>query len=132
MGLFVTGNKSITEIREFPGITVRERLKKVEITGYSRMTNTAEYYEDLLKILENHFHTFKKTLIIDFRFEYINTSSTKWLFQMLTSFQELVANKGLIEINWYYEEDDETIFETGEILSSVLKIPFHLKQIPIL
>jgi hypothetical protein len=129
MDRFISGNKTVINTREFPGIMVKERLKKIEISGYSRMTNTFEYYENLLKMLESHFYSFKKTLIIDFRFEYLNTSSTKWLFQMLTSFQNSVLAKGLVEINWYYEEDDETIQETGDILKSLLKIPFHLKQV---
>ena len=95
------------------------------------MTNPAEYYEDLLKTLENGFHVFKKTLIIDFHFEYLNTASTKWIYQMLLSLQEKQKAKGLIEINWYYDEDDETIQETGEIFRSTLKVPFHLKIVPV-
>jgi hypothetical protein len=131
MGWNTSGNKTIADIREFPGVKVKERLKKVEISGCSRMTNPAEYYEDLLKILESNYLSFKKTLILDFRFEYINTASTKWLFQMLTAFQKIVLKEGLVEINWYYEEDDETIQETGDILQSILKVPFYLKEIPL-
>jgi hypothetical protein len=131
MGWNISGNKTVTDIREYPGVKVKERLKKIEIVGCSRMANPAEYYDDLLKILEDHFHSFNKTLIIDFRFEYINTASTKWLFQVLSSFQNLVLSKGMVEINWFYEEDDETIQETGDILRSILKIPFYLKEIPL-
>jgi hypothetical protein len=129
MGWNISDNKTITEIREFPEIKIRERLKKIEISGYSRMTNPAEFYEDLLKMLDAYFITFKKTLIIDFRFEYINTASSKWLFETLSAFQKIVLAQGLVEINWYYE-DDETIQETGEIYMSLLKIPFRLRQLP--
>ncbi len=132
MGWFVSGNKTSTAVLEFPSIQVKDRLKKVEISGFSRMTNPAEYYDQLLQLLENNYLEFKKTLIIDFHFEYINTASTKWIYQMLVSLQEIVMAEGLVEINWYYEEDDETILETGDIFRSTLKIPFHLKEIPVI
>jgi hypothetical protein len=131
MSLFVSENNTTfntINTREFPDITVRERLKRIEIAGYSRMTNPVDYYQGLLYMLENNFRAFGNTLIIDFRLEYINTASMKWLFQMITSFQPL-ALSGLVEINWYYEEDDEIILETGEILGSKLKIPFYLKEL---
>ncbi len=131
MGWFVSENKTVTTLHEYPCIVVKERLKKIEISGFSRMADPSEYYNDLLQTLENGFHAFRKTLIIDFRFEYINTASTKWIYQMLVSFQDKYLDKGLIEINWYYDEDDETIQETGEIFRSALKIPFHLKVVPV-
>jgi len=131
MTWFVTAHDTTINTREFPGVKVKERLKKVEIAGFSRMVNPANYYDGLRKMLENNFYAFGRTLIIDFRLEYINTSSMKWLFQMITSFQA-TALSGLVEINWYYEEDDEIILETGEILRSLVKIPFHLKQIPLI
>jgi hypothetical protein len=132
MGWFVSGNKTSTDVLEFPVIQVKDRLKKIEISGYSRMTNPSEYYDQMIQLLENYYAQFKKTLIIDFRFEYINTASTKWIYQMLVTLQQTVRSEGIVEINWYYEEDDETIQETGEVFRSTLKLPFHLKVIPII
>ena len=129
MAWFISGKKTGTSAKEYPELKIKERLKKIEITGFSRMTNSQEYYEDLLQKLEAHFYNFRQTLIIDFHFEYINTSSMKWLFSLVSSLEELSEKKGIIEINWYYEDDDETILETGEIIKSILKIPFHLKAI---
>lgn len=128
MRWFVSNNKMSSSIRDFPKIKVKERLKKIEIEGYSRMANPVEFYEELLSKLESYFISFNKTLIIDFKFEYINTASGKWLFEVLTSLQNLTQAEGLIEINWFYEEDDETILETGEIFKSALNLPFHLKE----
>ncbi|MBN1952633.1 MAG: DUF1987 domain-containing protein [Bacteroidales bacterium] len=128
MGWFVSGKKTKDTTKEYPEIIVRERLKKIEIKGYSRMVNPDEFYEGLLQTLEDYFQEFKRTLILDLRFEYINTSSSKWLLNTLCSLASL-ANNGLIEINWYYEEDDETIRETGEIFQSSLNIPMYLREL---
>lgn len=128
MGLFVT-NKVKDVIVDTPAITVKERLKKIEISGKSRMTDPGHFYNELMQLFENHFQAFKKTLIIEFKFEYINTGSSKWLYHVLSGLQSLLANGGMIEIYWYYEEDDEVIFEAGEVLQSVIKIPFHMCEI---
>lgn len=129
MGWFVSGKKTKDTTHEYPKVIIRERLKKIEISGYSRMTNPDDFYEELLQTLEASYKAFKKTLIVDMYFEYINTSSSKWLLNTLTSLDSLVNGKGLIEVNWYYEEDDETIRETGEIFQSSVNLPMHLWEI---
>jgi len=127
MGLFVSNKVNEVAI-DTPTVNVKERLKKIEITGKSRMTDPGLFYNELLQTLENNFQKFKHTLIIEFRYEYINTGSSKWLYHVLSHMQNLVANEGMIEIYWYYDEDDEIIFEAGEVLQSILKIPFHLRE----
>ena len=116
MGLFVSDSKVRIIIDDTPVLTVKARLKKVMISGKSRMTDPAKFYNELLKSFENYFIGFKKTLIIEFKFEYINTGSSKWLYHILCQLQNLTSKGGMIEIYWYYEEDDEIIFEAGEVL----------------
>jgi hypothetical protein len=128
MGLFVTPKNASTEIRYNPAFFVKDRLKKVEISGRSRMTDPGMFYEDLQKTLEFYFYKFRKTLIIDFKFDYLSSGSSKWLFHILRSMQNLAEKEGLLEINWYYEGDDDLILEAGEVLKSLLKIPFHIKE----
>jgi hypothetical protein len=129
MGWFVTNKKVRETILEYPSVTARERLKKVEIRGFSRMSDPDVFYDDLLQTLVDYFHAYRYTLIMDIYFEYINTSSSKWVLNMLSSLDSLATKQGLIEINWYYEEDDETIKETGEIFRSTLNIPVRLIEL---
>lgn len=129
MGWFVSEKKMKVVVQNTPKIFVKERLKKVEISGRSRMTDPGIFYEELQTTLETCFSSFQHTLILDFYFEYINTGSSKWLYHMLTHMQSLSDKGGLLEANWYYEEDDEIIQETGEVLESLLSFPFHLKVI---
>jgi hypothetical protein len=126
MAWFIAGSKTKGVAREVPAVTVKDRLKKVEIGGHSRMSDPGEFYEKLGERLENLFYSYNKTLFIDIRFEYINTGSSKWLYQMLIHLQDLSMEGGLIEINWYFENDDEVIQEAGEVLQSLIALPIHL------
>ncbi len=129
MGWFVSGNKTKVIAQDAPIVLVKERLKKVEISGHSRMTDPRGFYENLEDTIESYYYSFHNTLLLDFRFEYINTGSSKLLYHMLTHLQLLADKGGIVEINWYYEEDDEIIQEAGEVLESLLSIPFHMKEI---
>lgn len=68
-----------------------------------------------------------KRVKFDINLEYINSASVKNILEIL---KELEANKYIkeIEINWYYEEDDDDALETGQILEELsqrIKFIFH-------
>lgn len=60
-----------------------------------------------------------RTLYVFFKLTYYNTSSQRSfldIFQLLKKLRE----KGLdVHVNWYYEKDDETMFEGGKELSEI-------------
>jgi len=126
MGLF----SSVKEVEVIvPRVELKKKLKKIQVSGVSRMPDPGEFYSNFTETLENYFIEFNRTLFIEFNLEYINTGSTKWLFFSLNHLQSLLLKGGLIEITWHYEEDDESIEETGEVLKSQLAIPFTLKPV---
>lgn len=66
---------------------------------------------------------------IDFGFEYINTSSTKWIFNILkelAGMQDVAEN---VRVTWYYEQGDEDMCELGFILRSLIECPFLLVEV---
>ena len=108
----------------------KKRLKKVIISGRSRMPDPGEYYNDLANKLSNYFEEFNKTLFLEFYFEYVNTGSSKWLLVVLKYLENLINEKGgMMEITWKYDKDDETIQETGEILKGQVSIPLVMKKV---
>ena len=57
-----------------------------------------------------------RLLHLDFQLDYLNTSSTKCVIDILEKLEEYQKGNGIVEINWYYREDDEDILDTGEEL----------------
>ena len=113
-----------------PTIEVKKRLKKVIISGRSRMPDPGEYYNDLANTLSDYFIDFNRTLLLEFYFDYVNTGSSKWLLFVLQYLESLLSDRrGLIEVTWKYDQDDETIQETGEVLKSHLSFPIILKAV---
>jgi len=129
MSIIGPGKKTDLKFQDYPDIQVAEGLKKIEIAGYSHMVNPVDYYESLIETIEYYYNNFQKTIILDFRLEFLNTLSAKVLFSMLSRLQSLAGSEGKIQINWFYEEDDETIKDLGEFLRSSLRIPVLLVEV---
>lgn len=112
-----------------PKIELKKGLKKVIVSGRSRMPDPGEYYRKLSNTLENVYYEFNRTLFVEFYFDYINTGSSKWLLSVFRQLECLMQeSSGMIEIVWKYDEDDETIHETGELFQSQVLLPVLLKE----
>lgn len=112
-----------------PKIELKKRLKKVIISGVSRMPDPGSYYNSLANQLMEHFHAFNNTLFVEFYFDYINSGSTKWIYSIIQHLEFLAKDGGYIEIAWKYDEDDESIELTGDVLKSQTKLPFSLNPV---
>lgn len=109
-----------------PEICVKKKFKKITVSGRSKMTDPEEFYSLLIQDIEQYFALFNKTLYIEFDYEYINTGSTKWLYFVISRLESLITDGGSIKVIWKFEEDDEAIEETGEVLKSLSKVPFRM------
>lgn len=70
-----------------------------------------------------------KSLTANFAFEYFNTSSSKCLFDILKRLAQFEQSGMSICVNWFYEEDDEDMRETGEDYEDVLGLSFNYIEI---
>lgn len=98
----------------------------VEIKGRSIPENSVEFYKPLIDWLEKYGGEPSNETNVNIQLEYFNTSSSKCILDIFKRL-ELIHKKGNpVEINWYYEEDDEDMFEAGEDYQSIIGIPFKM------
>ena len=116
----------IEQTVESPAVIIDEEVGLVEIKGNSTMENPVSFYQNLFNHLAKFLEDKDKDLNINFRLEYFNTSSSKWIFQMLKILEGSYKTGKKININWICEEDDEGMLEAGEDYHSLLKMPFHI------
>ncbi len=66
-------------------------------------------------------------IILDLRLEYMNTSSSKQIFSLLSN---IADNKNITSatVNWFYEEGDDDGYETGKEFESIVKLPFNFHE----
>jgi len=110
-----------------PGIVIKPG--KIFIMGRSIPDNPAEFYEPVLELLNGYdIEPVGKTRV-DLGFEYINTSSTKWILFILRRLSELKNLSRDLSVNWYYESGDEDMNELGKMFQSFMECPFLISPV---
>jgi hypothetical protein len=118
-----------------PSVILNPNKNKYEIAGKSRPENVKEFYEPVITwfdkntrtIVDNFkdFYTELNPFTFDFRLVYFNSATSKMLYDILKKIKNL-QNQGIfVKVNWYYNEDDEEIMESGDELSKAVNIPFN-------
>ena len=101
----------------------------MRIEGRSIPENPAIFYEPLVKWLHDYFQNTKTKTKLDIKLDYINSGSTKSILGLLKEIK-IFYDKGLeCQINWHFEEDDESIRDLGKHYKSVIKLPINLVEI---
>lgn len=98
----------------------------LEIKGRSIPENSIEFYKPLVDWLEEYSSSPTNKTIVNVHLEYFNTSSSKCILDVFKKLETLHKSNNDVQINWYYEEDDEDMFEAGEDYQSIINIPFKM------
>lgn len=112
-----------------PAIDFNAETGILKISGRSIPDDTFKVYNPIIEWLNQYSVQPNKTTTLDIRFEYINTSSSKFIFEILKKLEKLSNAGNDVTINWYYEEEDEDMMETGEDFQSIINIPIHILKI---
>lgn len=95
------------------------------LSGKSLPENVDIFYDKLNEALDTfineHSHN---SLVITCEFEYINTSSSKSVFNLIKKAIKSIEN---VMVVWGYEEEDEDMFEQGQDFASALGVEFEYK-----
>jgi hypothetical protein len=101
-----------------------------EMAGKSIPEDAYAFYEPVISAIYTYLENPPAETAINITLEYINSSSKKILTNILKLFEKSHTIHSVIVINWFYEEDDESIFDLGQDLKSIVRIPFQMIPIP--
>lgn len=99
------------------------------IAGRSIPENSIEFYKPLFEWLDKYVEEAKSNTILDVKLEYFNTSSSKCLVEIFRKLELLQQKNDNVLINWYYEEDDEDMQESGEDFQEIIDVKIVLNQL---
>ncbi|HEY5690772.1 MAG TPA: DUF1987 domain-containing protein [Cyclobacteriaceae bacterium] len=115
----------ISATNETPEVVLDANLEQFEITGRSLSDNPHDFYQAVLKWLNEYAVTPKMETSFTFKFEYLNTESAKSILDILMVLESISGAK----VSWYFNEDDEDMEEIGEELAELVSVPFEYKPI---
>ncbi len=109
-----------------PNILLIADMGKLEFSGRSIPENSVEFYYPIEEWVEKYLENPSEITTIIVKFEYFNTSSSKSIFEILKKFEKLFKSGKEVLVQWFYEQEDEDMQESGEDFREILKIPFEL------
>jgi hypothetical protein len=98
-----------------PEILLDPESGLIELSGKSYPENTFEIYEPVMNWLKEYFDgNAKDKTIVNIAIDYFNSSSSKNLYDFFDLLNNAVFADNQIEVNWIYDEEDESAEEDGE------------------
>ena len=102
------------------------------ITGKSLPEDVKEFYNPLIKWVEEYSESPNPETILKVKMDYFNTASSKMLLEIFEKFKDMLDAGHNVSIDWYDQEDDEDMQDAGEDYADIVEVPFNfIKYQPI-
>lgn len=116
----------VTETDITPEVVFSPISGLFSIDGKSMPEDVAAFYLPLIEWWEQYGEAPNSETAVELKISYLNTSSSKYLLDMLFKLQHIHEEHGGVSVNWYFQEDDESMEDAGEAYATILHIPFEL------
>ena len=122
-------NLKIEQTERSPRVFFDYSNHELELSGEAYPENNDEFYRPIFESLQTYLSAEDDT-ILDFKFKliYFNSSSARMLMKVFELLDEAASKGRPVNIEWYYQEDDDTMQEFGEDYSEDIEhASFKLK-----
>jgi hypothetical protein len=116
------------ELKNCPSIAYFADSNKLELAGRSIPENPEIIYKRLEDWIIKHFEN-NKGLNVSIQLEYINSGSSKYLYEILKRLTGYIKSGKRVDLKWLYEKDDEAMLELGEHFRDTAGVPMDIEMI---
>lgn len=114
---------AIQSTEDSPAVEYDITTNKFIISGDSRPENAGNFYKPIISWiteLNNYLASNPSRLTNNdqfsfiFKYSYFNSTSAKYIAEIFSNLKTLIENGHSITIEWYYDERDEDMLESGK------------------
>jgi hypothetical protein len=116
------------QLKNCPSMIYYPQVNRLELVGRSIPENPEAVYVRLEEWISSHFSR-NNSLDICIQLEYINSGSSKYLYEILRRLTDYKHKGKNVNMRWRYEEDDEAMQELGEHYRDTAGIPLEIEMI---
>jgi hypothetical protein len=109
-----------------PLINFHPKSNVLDIKGCSVPEDCVTLYIPVLNWVDNYLLTKPEEITLNIQLDYFNTTSSKFIFELLKKLERYQTDNIKLSVNWFYSPGDEDLEEAGQIYSDVINIPFSL------
>lgn len=100
-----------------------------KVTGRALPENAHDFFKPIEDWLTKYAENPNETTVVEMRIDYFNSAATRYIFNLLMSFEDIVDSGKDAKILWFYKEGDDMIEAKGEEFESMLELPFEMEQV---
>ena len=113
--------------KKSPTVDLNPETGTAHFSGRSIHSDAFEFYDEIIAWFKNNGDKFEE-LNVHFAFDHINTVTNKCVLQILLLIKKLGDEGRKHNIDWYYDEEDDDMLETGEELEMLCGLKFNYKK----
>ena len=100
-----------------PEVDFRFDTHTLSLRGESYPENAAAFYGQFIERLKAYLGMLQNSKVeVNIALAYFNSSSTKMLFNLIEALNNAAEAGNRVVLNWYHDEEDDTLFEFGQEL----------------
>lgn len=86
----------------------------LSFSGVSTPENAKVFMAPVLEWINQLKQNPPNKVVVDFKIDYLNTITTRYMYEIIDSINEMQASQVAITYNWHFEEGDDDLKELGE------------------
>jgi hypothetical protein len=99
---------------------------EITIEGVAIPESVLEDFKDFTIWFEKYASNPAKKTVVNIRLDYFNTSSSAYLLKIFKNLYVLKTKGNNIVVNWYHEEDDLEIKESGHDYATIVDVELNV------
>lgn len=128
-------NMETTVIEELIVVPTEESLSAtlkdgmIELSGRSIPEDPVKSFAPIVEWVKEYVRNPNEKTEINLKFEYLNTSSSKFILSILEILDKACDNNHTMTINWSYEVGDDDMYELGKFYETIIRIPINYIEV---
>lgn len=122
--LIITGNSNIYLI---PQVHFDATTGNCEIVGESYLEETKEFYQKLIKWLQDYMTEVRGNITLNIKLTYFNTSTSRCLLDIFRILKSYQLQRHEVTVNWYVKHEED--FSVEEVEDFIVNSGLMINQI---
>ena len=120
---------NIPATEDTPAIRLDAGKGQIEISGKALPEDSLAFFKPIYDWLKEYYQSPLDTTELHLHLDYINSASTRHLFNIISGMQDLIDKQKNAKVIWHCKSSDEMMKNKGEELQSIVDIPFEIKEV---
>lgn len=112
-----------------PDVSFNASRGLLKLEGRSIPENPEWFYESLITWIHEYFRDPKPTTKMEVKLEYVNSGTSKYLMEIFRILNVYYDQGKKVTVVWFYEEEDEAMYELGMHYQETVKLPITMSVI---